>query len=40
MVFPKAGQKGFHWTFVQGSASVLRLISCAKNPPLHQAANH
>ncbi|KXK01379.1 MAG: hypothetical protein UZ04_CHB001002238 [Chlorobi bacterium OLB4] len=36
-VLPKAGLNGFDWTFVQGSAFVLRLNFCAKNPPLRQA---
>ena len=26
-------------SFVVGSSAVLRLNFCAKNPPLHQAAN-
>jgi len=36
---PKAGLNGFDWTFVQGSAFVLRLNFCAKNPRLRQYPN-
>ena len=35
-VLPKAGLNGFDWAFVQGSAFVLRLNFCAKNPRLRQ----
>ena len=37
MVLPKAGLKGFDWTFVQSSTIVLQLNYCAKNPPHCQA---
>ena len=38
-VLPKAGLNSFDWTFVQGSAFVLRLNFCAKNPRLRQYPN-
>lgn len=34
MVLPKAGLKGFGWTFVQDSTIVLELIFFAKIPRL------
>lgn len=38
MVLPKVWLRGFDWTFMKGSAFVLRLNFCAKIPPLRQAA--
>lgn len=35
-VLPKAELNGFDWTFVQGSAFVLRLNFCTKSPRLRQ----
>lgn len=39
IVLPKAGVKGFDWTFVKDSTFVLRLNFCAKNPCLRQYPN-
>ena len=36
MVLQKAWLRIFDWTFVKGSAFVLRLNFCAKNPRLRQ----
>ncbi len=38
-VLPKAGLNGFDWTFVQGSAFVLRLSFCAIILPELKARN-